>query len=151
MMMVDRISDLPDELLSHILSFLPTKLAFSTTVLSKRWTGLCYSLPALHFEFRLKNCGLSKQQVEDTFYRFSHFVDTLILSHLSRNKPLKTFLLNCPIRNCKQDSRIFNAWIEAAKQRSVEEINLHMDFHTLNPINLSNPCCSQTYGFTHWK
>jgi len=37
-------SDLPDELLRYILSFLPTKLAFSMAILSKRWTPLCYSL-----------------------------------------------------------------------------------------------------------
>ncbi|XP_052109676.1 putative F-box/LRR-repeat protein At5g41840 [Arachis duranensis] len=47
---MDRISDLPDCILLHILSFLPTKTAFSTTVLSRRWTRLCHDLQ--HFEFK---------------------------------------------------------------------------------------------------
>ena len=52
--MVDRISGLPDELLCHILSFLPTKLAFTTTIISKRWTLLCYSVSVLDFNYRPK-------------------------------------------------------------------------------------------------
>jgi hypothetical protein len=47
---IDRISNLPDELLSHILSFLPTKLAFTTTLLSKRWTPLFKFLTSVHFD-----------------------------------------------------------------------------------------------------
>lgn len=36
----DRISRLPDEILSHILSFLPTKLAVRSSILSTRWRYL---------------------------------------------------------------------------------------------------------------
>ncbi|KAK2376314.1 FBD-associated F-box protein [Trifolium repens] len=37
---LERINDFPDEILTHILSFLPSKDAFRTTVLSKRWLSL---------------------------------------------------------------------------------------------------------------
>jgi hypothetical protein len=48
--MSDYISSLSDPVMCKILSFLQTKEAFSTTILSRRWRNLCYSLPALRFE-----------------------------------------------------------------------------------------------------
>ncbi|KAK6269745.1 hypothetical protein POUND7_006850 [Theobroma cacao] len=46
----DRISSLPDDVLVHILSFIPTKEAVRTSVLSTRWKNLWISLPNLTFE-----------------------------------------------------------------------------------------------------
>lgn len=45
----DRISDLPDDILHHIFSFLPIKSIAQTSVLSKRWKNLWYSFPDLDF------------------------------------------------------------------------------------------------------
>ena len=44
---MDHISGLLDEVLSHILSFLPTKLAALTSVLSTRWRNLLTLVPNL--------------------------------------------------------------------------------------------------------
>lgn len=44
-----RISELSDELLIKILSFLPTKVAVSTSVLSKQWEFLWMWLPKLEY------------------------------------------------------------------------------------------------------
>jgi hypothetical protein len=44
----DRISSLPDDILIHILSSLPTKQAFVTSILSNRWIHLCCCVPNLN-------------------------------------------------------------------------------------------------------
>ncbi|PON70275.1 F-box domain containing protein [Parasponia andersonii] len=46
---VDRISKLPDPLIHHILSFVPTIDVVRMSVLSRRWKRVWYSVPALNF------------------------------------------------------------------------------------------------------
>jgi hypothetical protein len=122
--MVDRISDLSDEILCHILSFLPTKQAFTTTLLSKRWNPLCYSLTTLCFDDKTTGYDLDKSD------RFFRFIDTLMLSpHVTNQFILKTFCLKCRFRNSDAD---FNSWIEAAKQRRIEEFHFILNNVTLN-------------------
>lgn len=43
----DRISELPDELIHQILSFVDTKLAVQTSLISRRWKLLWMTLPFL--------------------------------------------------------------------------------------------------------
>ncbi|XP_020872403.1 putative FBD-associated F-box protein At5g56700 isoform X3 [Arabidopsis lyrata subsp. lyrata] len=50
-----KISDLSDELLVKILSFLPTQVAVSTSVLSKQWMFIWMWLPKLEFGFRVRS------------------------------------------------------------------------------------------------
>ncbi|KAI9108137.1 hypothetical protein K1719_021010 [Acacia pycnantha] len=64
----DRISDLPDSLLLHILSFLPAKEAVATCLLSKRWRPLWPSLPTL---------DLKRQDFQRLKF-FHQFVDKML-------------------------------------------------------------------------
>ncbi|PWA83718.1 F-box domain, cyclin-like protein [Artemisia annua] len=45
----DRITDLPDAVLHHILTLLPIKYIVKTSILSKRWRSLWYTFPDLDF------------------------------------------------------------------------------------------------------
>ncbi|KAF8053316.1 hypothetical protein N665_1433s0006 [Sinapis alba] len=48
--MENRICDLPDDLLVHIMLFVPTKVAVATTILSKRWRSISAMLPILDYK-----------------------------------------------------------------------------------------------------
>ncbi|KAG7566704.1 Leucine-rich repeat 2, partial [Arabidopsis suecica] len=52
---MDRISNLPTEIICHIGSFLSAKEAAFTTVLSKRWHNLFTIVPDLHFDGSVKD------------------------------------------------------------------------------------------------
>ncbi|XP_078181508.1 F-box protein At4g09920-like [Carex rostrata] len=55
---IDRISSLPDDVLTHILSFLSTRNAVQTCILSKRWINTWAFVPDM--EFDIKEFGLPK-------------------------------------------------------------------------------------------
>ncbi|KAF3336243.1 putative F-box/FBD/LRR-repeat protein [Carex littledalei] len=64
---IDRISDMPDPLLTQILSLLTTEEAFRTCILSKRWTDLWTSTDTLDFDFGSCNFGYERR---NRFLRF---------------------------------------------------------------------------------
>ncbi|XP_057436336.1 putative FBD-associated F-box protein At5g56440 [Lotus japonicus] len=116
--MEDLISSLPVEILHYILSFLPTKLAFTTSVLSKRWNLICNSLPVLHFDDKA-------EEDEEAYIRFRRFVDKVLLSPRVHHHPIETLSIVCHSKLCKDRSR-FNTdeWIEAAKRRRIKNLQL---------------------------
>ena len=58
----DRLSNLSDDLICHILSFLSTKECYRTCVLSTRWESICTKIPNLHFELpEISDPELSKE------------------------------------------------------------------------------------------
>ncbi|XP_028806333.1 F-box/LRR-repeat protein At3g58900-like, partial [Neltuma alba] len=62
----DRISNLPDSLLYHILSFLSTKEASAISLLSKRWNSVWLSQPTLDFDDESFSTLLSFVQFVDS-------------------------------------------------------------------------------------
>ncbi|XP_061999455.1 F-box/LRR-repeat protein At3g26922-like [Rosa rugosa] len=87
---VDSISALPDALISHILSSLPTLDAVRTTVLSRRWNNQWTSIQNLDFDegndyFRTAHSDRD---------RFTRFVNRVLLSRDSSDIQKFTLLFN---------------------------------------------------------
>ncbi|XP_039684237.1 F-box/FBD/LRR-repeat protein At5g56420 [Medicago truncatula] len=80
---VDRISSLPDDILIQILSSLPTKQAFLTSILSKRWKHLWFFVPVIDF---------TKTKHSDSRL-FDKFVDSILcLRKAAGNNSIHSFI-----------------------------------------------------------
>ncbi|KAK2353174.1 F-box/FBD/LRR-repeat protein [Trifolium repens] len=125
---VDTLNDLPDEILTHILSFLPYKEAIRTRILSKRWLPLCHSLSVIN----INNEGASSANTKD-WTRFRQFMDAIMFSPRSQHVPLKSFHLKFHYKFWDDNvvCSIFAKWIEAAKQRRIEYLNLTVNYKQL--------------------
>jgi len=71
---MDRISSLPDSILCYILSFLPTKQAVATSVLSKRWKPIWFLVPSLDFNF--KDFNFDRVYFHDSVHSFLFSCDS---------------------------------------------------------------------------
>ncbi|KAJ1688806.1 hypothetical protein LUZ63_012961 [Rhynchospora breviuscula] len=85
---VDRISSLPDEILTHILSFVTTKESVQTSILSKRWRNIWVSVPVLKFEY--DNEDFDGDTGEDL--KFDQFVNGVLQN---RRALLDTVIYDC--------------------------------------------------------
>ncbi|KAI3899483.1 hypothetical protein MKW92_036760 [Papaver armeniacum] len=136
---MDRISDLPDCLIQHILSFLPTECAVSTTVLSKRWNNLWIHVPILDFShFDDEDSDEEESEEKEAIWEakanmFMDFVDS-VLNH--RNMlTIQKFCLTCD--NGYFDDIREKEWIAAALKCKVEEMYLSVTFpYGMFPIGL---------------
>ncbi|XP_074284621.1 uncharacterized protein LOC141609471 [Silene latifolia] len=104
----DRLSDLPDSIRRRIVSYLDTKEAYRTSVLSKRWNQVCVTNPNLDF-YR------HKFTVE--------YIDARMQRYSKENLPITTLRLDHPATDlplgCKVDE-----WLEIAVRNQVAEIVL---------------------------
>lgn len=107
---MDLFNKLPDPVVSHILSFLPTtKEAASTSVLAKRWRNLFAFVPNLNLD------GDSKT--------FMDFVDRVLA--LQGDIPIKEFSLNA---KTGVDPDRVDRWICNVLRRGVTHLDLFVEF-----------------------
>ncbi|KAF9599291.1 hypothetical protein IFM89_036589 [Coptis chinensis] len=111
----DRFSTLPSTLLQYILSFIPTKEVVATSILSTRWKYLWTSHPNLIFDEGIAD----EDPVEKK--KFVDFVDRVLTLHAESN--IKTLSITCK----DPDQSRIDAWISAAVQHKVQELNLDVN------------------------
>ncbi|VYS68599.1 unnamed protein product [Arabidopsis thaliana] len=127
---MDLLSNLPYELLCHILSFLTTKEAALTSVLSKRWRNLIAFVPNVdivdHDFLYPEN---RKEERSDIRELFMDFVDRVLA--LQGNSPINKFSLDCS----GVDSDRVDCWIQNVMVRGVSEINLSIFVDSLPGVD----------------
>ncbi|GKV22703.1 hypothetical protein SLEP1_g32550 [Rubroshorea leprosula] len=111
----DGINELPDEILLHIISFLPMKDAVRTSVLSTRWRYLYASIPNLDFDIRTPSMM--------NHMGFMDFVDRLLILH--GKSPVGRFSLGCPRSTALDPLRVLS-WIRAVTRAGIQQIHLHV-------------------------
>ncbi|CAA7062537.1 unnamed protein product [Microthlaspi erraticum] len=109
---MDRLNLLPDDLILKILSMVPTQVAVTTSVLSKRWCSLWKHVPELSY---------SDPSCESEFWRASRFVEKFLLLHEAPVLDTLTLSLG---RNCLPSD--ISTWISIAVSRGLRKLQLYM-------------------------
>ncbi|KAJ1403987.1 Leucine-rich repeat domain superfamily [Sesbania bispinosa] len=117
----DRISELPNTVLLHIMSFLIIKDAVKTSVLSKRWKDLWKSLPNLKLQFY-------------DFKRTWHFAESVcgILSSRKGDYPLHTLEFD---RSAYFPPQIVRNLMKYVASHNIQHLKINV------PYNVGLPYC----------
>ncbi|MCI03476.1 F-box/FBD/LRR-repeat protein, partial [Trifolium medium] len=138
---IDRISDLPDSILSHILSFLPTKEASATSILSKRWKSVWLSVFALNFD----------DQTFNDYESFRKCVSLIMFELRDEKASIHSFTLKLG-KSSRFNKKEFNEIFKFVMQRGIKNLDFNMSgkkrliksppailrFKTLEVLKLAN-------------
>ncbi|GLT83512.1 hypothetical protein SLE2022_017980 [Rubroshorea leprosula] len=116
---VESSNSLTDEVICHILSFLPTKDALRTSFVPRRWRYLYTLVSNLDFELR------PDYGDDSSVNQLMNFVERVLLFH---NRPsvvrfrLKCIHYNHHIRTPQFETLRIDGWIRAAMRHSIQEL-----------------------------
>ncbi|GAY41470.1 hypothetical protein CUMW_059680 [Citrus unshiu] len=115
----DMISALPDSILCHILSYIPTKHAVATSIIARRWKNVWTAMPNLSFDDRF--CQRPPASTYVPLRGFADFVHTVLL----RTNPAKIAKFSLYCSRPTNLARFYD-WIATALMREVGEIQLYL-------------------------
>ncbi|KAK0579350.1 hypothetical protein LWI29_024971 [Acer saccharum] len=135
--MVDQISELPDFIIHHIMSYLSTKEAVRTCVLSKKWNHLRTSFPILDFDeiyFVGDLAGRYSYYIDWRGKRrsykctdiFTRFVDASLLRFCELKVSMQKFRLSMSDFCVEGVASLLDKWIELAVANEVQELDFNV-------------------------
>ncbi|AET03049.2 putative F-box domain, FBD domain, leucine-rich repeat domain, L domain-containing protein [Medicago truncatula] len=128
----DRLSGLPDSILCHILSFLPTRTSVATmNLVSRRWRNLWKHAQVFDFDF---DCD----GVSADYERFRFFVNSVLALRKSRDiqKFHLTITSDCQFMSDIQNNYV-EMWICAATGPHLQELSLIIPSYADQIVKLS--------------
>ncbi|KAG8390754.1 hypothetical protein BUALT_Bualt01G0116400 [Buddleja alternifolia] len=112
----DRLSSLPDSLLCHILSFLPTKLSVATSNLATRWRFLWTDVFNLDFD------SINHKMKSRSGFSFADTISRVML--LSNVRDINSFRLIIKDRRSRKAQ--LDTWIRTTIARNVQALEIHL-------------------------
>ncbi|KAK2408237.1 F-box/FBD/LRR-repeat protein [Trifolium repens] len=149
---IDRISSLPNSILCHILSFLPTKTSVCTmSLVSRRWRNLWKNLEVFDFRDKWNNeytyHGPDEEYIE-WFMFFTVFVNTALA--LRRSNVIRKFRLDCDyIQDDPFCRHSIDTWISTVIGPHLEEFHLNFLNLGFNNFPLKLLSCSNLVSLRH--
>jgi hypothetical protein len=127
---IDRLSELPELVVEHILSFITLRKVLQLSTLSKRWQKVWTLFPILQFNSKLYESNLyeilgneKKRKTKITNEEFNYFVERTLVSRCRQKLPINKFNLKIRIMS-EPDYVLTNCWIGYAIESNVKELNL---------------------------
>ncbi|XP_021661034.2 F-box/LRR-repeat protein 25 isoform X2 [Hevea brasiliensis] len=122
----DRISSLPDEIICHILSFLPSTLqAVRTSVLSKRWRLLWTYVPNITFPLKFVPL-IFYYDLKEYSEREARLIDKTLKTYSSSK--IKKFCIQFSADLIDLGPRM-DSWVQFAVGRDVEDLTLEFSLN----------------------
>ncbi|XP_074284197.1 putative F-box/LRR-repeat protein At3g18150 [Silene latifolia] len=147
---LDRFSDLPDFIVHHIISFLDTREAYRTCILSKRWAHISATNPIIVFHFYCKNENSSARHwpSKEVSARLLGYIDSRMQRYAKDNLRVRTLRLifpnsnevfSCDVDQIELSSKLeefsckVDEWIQIAVHNQVARLDLD------GPLNYQLP------------